>query len=421
MYFSKLDSRDVNPAHFVNRTPEVTWLTKNLEGYLDTGDARLGRAFRVTGTKGSGKTIFVRNVLKDLRQRYAKNTLFVEVDCRRGPGSREVFNKAAQGIVNELLALERAGAKIKPELIKAAQVLSTITRFSDVELKEVQEHLIQYKEAVGLSSRVALLSNLNANFGISLDRKEEQIKKLVGSIRLDEYRICCALREFFTDIRDQKLNVVLFVDNIDELDHDYRDPSRRRQIRQQAEWVLELRQAPVAMIACMRTYFADIARDIGNKLTLESIPDNVLFGILEQRIKVEPQEVQEEFQKNEVNSLAHMLAKAASTPLAYLEWFKFLSEQEAYDKQRRKKAVERFVRAEYAGVAFEVVEQVVRAFQSPERELDHAELMQACRNNEAEAAAVQDLQVVLPNDFWSPSRFSLDPSLHILFDHNNIR
>ena len=32
----------------------------------------------------------------------------------------------------------------------------------------------------------------------------------------------------------------------------------------------------------------------------------------------------------------------------------------------------------------------------------------------ADLAAIQDHQVVLPNDFWNPTRFTLDPSLHLL-------
>jgi len=414
VYFSKLDSRDTEPALFINRTPDVEWLKRNLEGYLGVTDARLGRAFRVTGAKGSGKTIFVRNVLKQLKGQHGGRTLFIEVDCRRCPGSREVFGAVAACAVSELIRLKGASASIKQELIDAANLLNTITRFTDAELREVHEHLTQYKAASGLSAKVALLSSLQANFGISLERSDKQIKQLTGSIRFDEYRLCAALRAFFDDVRDQGLNVVLFIDNIDELHHDYREAAQREKVRQQAEWVLELKQAKVALVACMRTYYADIARDIGNKLMLDPLPPNMLQGILERRVKDEPAPIREEYERADVKRLANRLAFAAPTPLAYIEWFKVLCEQDAFESSSQDKAIRRFVTAEYAGVPFDVLKSVVRAFPAPGEEIDVKALLDACGGRESELAAVQDRQVVLPNDFWNPTRFSLDPSLHIL-------
>jgi hypothetical protein len=414
MYFARLDSSDTDPDLFVDRTSDLGRLSSSVAGYLDVSKARIGRAFRVTGAKGSGKTIFVRNVLKKLRPKYAGSTLFLEVDCRRCPGSREVFGSVAQCSVNELIKLKSAGAAVKPELLATAQLLNAILRFTTVELKEAHEHVIQYKSALGLSAKTALLSNLEANFGISLERNEKQIKQLTGSILLDEYRLCLALRSFFEDVRDQGFNVVVFIDNIDELHHDYKDAAQREKIRHEAQWVLELRQAPIALVACMRTYYADVARDIRNKLALDPLPPNVLLGILERRIKDEPEDVRGFFARGEVQTLAHLLAGSAPTPLAYIEWFKVLAEQDAFDAQRRRKVIEQFVRAEYAGVPFEILEKVARSFPTPQHEVDRAVLLNACGNSESELAAVQDRQVVLPNDFWNPTRFTLDPSLHIL-------
>jgi len=414
MYFTKLDSRDTEPEIHVNRDADVTWLTSSLEGYLRAGDARLGRAFRVTGAKGSGKTIFVRSVLENLRRKHSANTIFLEVDCRRCPGSREVFGSIAHCAVMELKSLQRAGAKIEEPLIEAAQLLNVLTRFTDVELKQVHENLIQYKSAAQLGGKVSLLKTIEANFGISLERTEKQIKQLTGSIRLDEYRVCAALRAFLGDLRERGLSVVLFVDNIDELLHDYGDEEQRAKVKQQAGWVLELSQAPVAMIACMRTYFADIARHIGNKRHLDPVAPNVLSGIVERRMKDEPSDVQEQFEKAEVQGLLNMVTRSAPTPLACIEWFKMLCEEDAFDKQRRKKAIEAFVKAEYAGVPLDVLQRVVWAFPSPHDEIDRAALLSACKESESDLSAVQERQVVLPNDFWNPTRFALDPSLHIL-------
>ncbi len=178
--------------------------------------------------------------------------------------------------------------------------------------------------------------------------------------------------------------------------------------------MLELKQAPIALLACMRTYFSDIARDIGNKLTLPPLPANVLLGILERRIKDEPPSTREGFKGAGIKNLADKLAGLAPTPLAYLDWFKVLCEQDAFDAPRREKAIERYVRAEYASTPFPVIQAVARAFASPEQELDRDALKVACGGSDTDVAAIQDHQVVLPNDFWNPTRFTLDPSLYLL-------
>ncbi len=190
MYFAKLTSRDVDPEQFVNRSEEVEGLEKAVGGYLDVTDARLGRAFRVTGAKGSGKTIFARHVLRRLKARHGGNTLFLEVDCRRCPDSRAVFAVIAQKIIEELSSLKRAKAAIKDELFATAQVLSTITGFTSVELKVVHEHVTQYKAAAELSGQASFYTSLKSTFNISVERSKKQYDGLTGSVQFNEYKLC---------------------------------------------------------------------------------------------------------------------------------------------------------------------------------------------------------------------------------------
>lgn len=414
MYFARLDSGDVDPELFIDRSADVEWLERSLDGYLADSDGHAGRAFRVTGAKGSGKTIFAHHVLARVRERHHARTLFIEVDCRRCSDARTVFNVVAQKVVEGLAGLERRGAAIRRELLDTARVLNTITAFSSVELKVIHEHVTQFKAAAELAGQASFYSSLKSTFNISVERSRKQYEGLSGSVQFDEYRLCLLLREFFRDVRDQGLSLVLFIDNLDELHHTYRDPAQREHARRQADWVLELKQAPIALLACMRTYFAEIARDIRNKLTLPTLPANVLLGILERRMREEPASVVEDWERPEVQGLAHWLSPHAPTALAYLEWFKALCEQDAFDAPRRREAIEHYVRAEHAGTPFEVLAAVARAFPAPGREIDKAALLKACQGSEADLTAVQDHQVVLPNDFWNPTRFTLAPTLHLL-------
>lgn len=413
MYFTRLDSRQTDPRLFVNRKDDVDALVSVLEGHLRAEDIGSSFAARVTGEKGSGKTIFIKHVMEKLRVENPL-ALFLYVDCRLSGTSRRVFQRTAEEVVSGLGKLIRAGSPLRPELLAAAQVVNTLASFDDVEQKRVHENLTQYKAAAGLSVDAALLSYLKINLGVSLERSEKQIGQLTGTVRIDERRLAAMFAALFADIRREGIRIVVVVDNLDELQHDYRDPSQREIARQQAQWVLELKTSPVAFIACMRSYFADVARDIGNKWQLDRLPANVLLAILEKRMLDEPEDVQQRFASEEVRSLASMFASAAHTPLAYLDWFSFFCREKAFDKPRRQRALERFVMAEQAGLAFDLLEQMGRCFERYDRELDRGELLNACGNRESEVVAAIDTQAVLPNNFWSVTRYRLDPALHLL-------
>lgn len=415
MYFTQLDTGDIDPRLFVNRSDDVEWLASGLNGYLKGTELLTGRAFRVTGQKGSGKTIFAKHVLARIKREHGTKGVFIEADCRRCPDSRAVFQLLAQRTVEELFALKDAGVKaVSEELLATARVAAVITQFTSVEVKQIHEHITQHKKAGSLAIGRSLIDFLKITFDVAVQREKKTYESMAGTITFSEYHLCTVLRKLFEDIRAQGLFVVALVDNLDELHHDYRDPLPREHARQEAGWVLELKQAPIALIACMRTYFSEIARDFRAKRTLDPMPGNVLVGILEKRLLDEPEDVKREAAREEIKSLYHKLADIAATPLSYLDWVKALAEQEAFDKDLRTKAVRQYVRAEHATVPFDVIESIARVYDAVDHEIDKATLLEACRGSESDVALVQDGQVVLPNDFWNPTRFSLDPSLYLL-------
>ncbi len=410
--FTRLDSRSTDPRLFINRSHDVDTLAEQLDAHLSVDDPSTSMAIRITGEKGSGKTIFLRHVIQKVQAAYP-TALYVNVDCRMSGTSRRVLQRIADATVAELDRLLKAGTGMRPALVDAARAVSALATFDDVELKKAHEHIIQFKAAAGLSVDAALLGQLKSQLGVSFERSDRQISQLTGSIRIDERKLGSLLNALFHDIRREGINIVLIVDNLDEMRPDYRLPAQRDTAREEAMWVLELRQSPVLMIACMRTYFADVARDIGKKWHLDALPSNVLLAIAERRAKEEPSNVQTWFGSNEVNSLAHMLAGVAPTPLAYLDWLEFFCREKAFDKQRRAKAIQRFVEAEQTGLVFSVLEQLGREMDT-NHELDRDELLRACGGRESEIVAIIDAYAVLPNNLWNPTRYRLDPALFLL-------
>jgi hypothetical protein len=335
------------------------WLLAGLEAYLTERAIDRGRSFVVIGAKGSGKTIFARKVIESVRPKFLANTLFVEVDCRRQASSRAVFNVVAQSIVDELQKLSRAGVKIRPALLDAAKMLTAITRFTEVELKVAHEHTMQFKAAAGVSPKLGVLQKLEATFGVSLENVDKRVKTLTGKVTFDEAGLCAAIKELLADIRRENLGVLLFIDNIDELHHDYRDDATRRRVFQEAEWVIELAQAPVSMVACMRSYYSGVARAL-QKRALEPLPANYLKGVLERRIREEGPEVQRWFETPPAQALANEVAKHAPTPLACLQWFQWFAEEDAYAPKEMERTAERLLRAEYANVPIDTLRSIAR-------------------------------------------------------------
>jgi hypothetical protein len=418
MYFGLFNAMETDPGLFVNRSAECEWLSQSIQAWLARPkDATVKQSWCVHGSKGSGKTIFARKVLGDVQSsapQHLKTTLVLDVDCRRLNSSRAVYKEVAMRLVRELGRLKDSRVKVPEELVGLCQAFLALTRLEgNVEAQVAHENLVRFQAALG--GKTSMLRNvLEGSFGLTFESTQKKTQSLKGSLRFDDAGLCSALKAYFCDLRDAGFRVLLFLDNVDELQHEYRTDELREKTKEQAEWVLELADAPIATLVCMRSYFSGIARTIP-KRALPPLAGNHLVGILEKRIKLESKEIQKQFEgESGVRAGMHWLADRAPTPLAYLQWFQNLAERDAWDAEARKKAVREVIRSEYANVAYELIERVVSLFTVADSEVDREKLFVACEKNDADFALIQDRQVILPNDFWSPSRFTLDPLLYIL-------
>ncbi len=418
MYFGLFNAMETDPGLFVNRSSECQWLSQSIQAWLARPKtATVKQSWCVHGSKGSGKTIFAKKVLGDVQAsapQHLKNTLVLDVDCRRLNSSRAVYKEVAMRLVHELGRLKDARVKVPEELVGLCQAFLALTRLEgNVEAQVAHENLVRFQAALGAKTSM-LRSVLEGSFGLTFESTQKKTQTLKGSLRFDDAGLCSALKAYFCDLRDAGFRVLLFLDNVDELQHEYRTDELRGKTKEQAEWVLELADAPIATLVCMRSYFSGIARTIP-KRALPLLKGNHLVGILEKRILLESKDVQQEFMENPgMKATTHWLAERAPTPLAYLQWFQNFAEREAWAVEARKDAVREVIRSEYANVPYELIERVVGLFKSADSEVDSDRVLVACDKNEAGFALIQDRQVILPNDFWNPSRFTLDPLLYIL-------
>lgn len=415
MFFDRFDPSDVDPRHLVGRDRDRRWLQQCLTRYLQLHGEPTGRTVCVSGEKGVGKSILTRKVLDDLKAEFSSRTLFLTVDCRSCHERRGVLRAVANEVVRELAELRRASASIPAPLMAGAQLLRTVARFDDCELRMAHEQIFQYKAATEMAGGHALLSVLKLNFGLSMEYSEKQVKSLSGRVSFDDHGVAEALIALLRDVRAHGFDAVLYLDNIDELRHEYRDSEARDSVRRDVESVLELKSAPIALILNMRKYYTGVVpREISNTRVLRPLPPETLCSILDRRLEHERGELREALRRSPHADMVQRLAQAAPTALAFLRWVKFLYEEDMLHPERVDEGFEYFLESYYSNVEVGKLQAVAEAFPTPDASLDAAAVLEACGGNRAVFEQLQDRQVILPRDFWNPTQFTLDPELHFL-------
>jgi hypothetical protein len=417
MFLGRFDPSAIDPLFLVNRAEDLAWLTDAISMYLKdpSAKARGSLPFCILGEKGVGKTILTKAAVRKVRETFSDRAIFVEADCRHFPTARAVIDAIAKEVVAQLDELASGGVAVSDALMSTAQVLAEITRFEDVELKEVHQHLAQFKAATSLAGDHSLLRALKLDFKISLELSESTSRELTGKVRFDEMRLCRALGALFKDIRGSDVDVLLYLDNVDELAHHYAIPEAREKVRRDTETLLLLRDAPIIFIVNMRSYYSGILpREITNLRVLRRLGVPELNAILSKRLETERDEVKKAVTGEDQTKALAKIAAFAPTPLAFLRWFKFLFEADALSERGLAKGVTNFLETYYSALPVDVWRLVCDAFDKPETPIDRARLLTACGGNEAQLAQIIDRQGVLPKDFWQPATYyTLDPELYI--------
>jgi hypothetical protein len=418
MFLRRFDPFAIDPLFLVNREADFDWLFGTLSTYLTDPDpsARGRLSFCILGEKGVGKTILTRAALHRARQAYSDRALFLEVDCRLHRSAKQVIDAIAKVAVTALYEMKATGTAISNELLATAQVLATITRFEDAELRVIHQHLEQFKAAVNLKGEQALLKALTLSFQISLERSSSTTKELTGKVRFDEPRLCDALSSLFQDIRASGLDVVLYIDNMDELSHHYSTTEELQKARRDTEVLLALRAAPIIFVVNMRTYYSGILpREIANRRVLRNLPVADLLSLLEKRLGGEVPAVKQKIEETTAKTAIRRLASTAPTPLAFLNWFKAMFEEDALSVEAHAEGSARFVDTYYSTVPEAVWKVIADAFATPETYISRDALLGACGGNEALLRQAVDRQGVLPKDFWDPATYyTLDPELYLV-------
>ncbi|MGK0359366.1 MAG: Cdc6-like AAA superfamily ATPase [Bradymonadia bacterium] len=423
-FLDHFDPVDVSPALLVNRTKRLAWLTGKFSHYFNLPDTLdRGESVCVSGKKGIGKSILSRSVIQGLRATHSGQVIFVHVDCRACPkGWRQVFQHLCEQVVRELDDMSRSHDVPQP-LMATAGLLWELSKYDEVSLKKVHEQVSRFSTALKLGGRRSLLSALRLNLNIDIGMDDKKAKALTGVVNFDQLSLCQSLVALFKDIRECGLNALVYLDNIDELRHDYRDEDTLAQVMTDVKQVLELKRAPIGLLLNMRDYFTGILpRDISNFRNLRAMETEELVKILTLRLDRESLDTKALINAH-ANDAIDSLVRVAVTPLALLRWFRFLYEDEeawSLSPETLEAGLVRYVESVYAGVRVDHIRQVARVFDTPTGMASADEIKAACGEKHAVFDQLLERQVILPVDFWHPVYFTLDPELHFLHPSHGI-
>lgn len=419
MFLQRFDPASIDPLLLFNRQSDFDWLVDAISDYLSDPDPRARRAlsFCIFGEKGVGKTILTRAALWRTRQKFSDRAIFVEADCRQFHSTRDVINVIAAGVVKQLDEFRRHEPKsVSNELLATAQVLAAITRFENAQLKVIHQHLAQFKVATSLKGEQSLLSAIKLDFQISLELTTSTSQQLSGEVRFDEINLCKALIALFEDIRRNDIDVVLYIDNMDEISHQYRTDAERKKAEHETQTLLLLRNAPIVFVVNMRTYYSGILpREMTNRRILNRLSAKDLQRILDKRLEPTREEIKKAVQSAESQKVLTHLAGVAFTPLAYLTWFKSLFEAGMLSMEQLDEGITQYLEVYYGTLPANIWRDVARAFPDPKQPVNRETLLAACGGNEVTLRQVIERQGVLPKNFWDPQTYyTLDPELALI-------
>ncbi|EDM76091.1 hypothetical protein PPSIR1_41454 [Plesiocystis pacifica SIR-1] len=410
---TNLNPASLRPDEHVNRDREAQWLKSGLTAFLRAQSPLSGDAFCVLGDKGMGKSLLTRKVFDDLRRTHAATVLLLEVDCRPLRNQRHVYREIGRRLVDELGYRTSVPSALKA----AARSFGQLARFETLSLSEAHEQLIGNKIELGLESgEMRLFGWLRTRLNIGLERSSQVIRSLQGKVQVDGPQLQEALFALLHDIVTQtELRVVVHLDNLEELNHEAMlDESTRELVRADVEALLHLSEAPMALVLTMRTYYSSVlTRRIQRRQTLRPLGVEDHLEIFRRRAAMEPTDIQRALEDPSLDAGLSRLAAEARTPLAFLEWTRYLLEEGRLDEEEPLEVLRARLDSHYAQIA-PFIPKVASLFDSLEEVVPFEAIHRACDGRDVTVRQLQELQVILPRNYWDPQDFLLDPQLGFL-------
>jgi hypothetical protein len=403
----------VEPNLLVNRDALRRSLADAISDWLGDPEAAPGASWTVLGDKGVGKTILTRAVLADVKSRHSADVLIVEADCRQADGWRVVVSAVARGLRKELEDMHPLFPGGLAAWIQLVDLLDRATGWGATSARVVRTHTAKLTGTLKVSSR--FLDAFNADLSLGGEVGGAVTEDL--PLNLDATRLTDWLVKLLDDLlRATGLRVVLFLDNVDELDHEYDTAEKRDRVRGQLKGLIPLHHARAAVVVNLRSYMSGIlGREMVDRELVEALDAEHRLAVLDRRLAGESAENQRILAEPRERAFRAALAAVAPTPLALLTWYRVLMRHDALTADRWGAARAQFLKVQFGSIPEDAMAQLLSLFPTPGASID---LKALGALEPALLAQAQATQALLPCDFWNPVAYTLDPLLQVAHPGN---
>ena len=411
IYFQNLQWTETDPVHLVDRDAERERLYRPLKAFVTAPpDPRRSLSMAVVGDKGVGKSIVTLAVLKRLREEHGGQVVTINVDCRRRRGWREVLAGIAEKLRDDLYELQTIHVQLPAYAIDGASLLRDLGYLDEAKEERLAEYTRSYSSQGRLGGAIELRRLFEIELGIDLKVSETHRRAVVGTRLLDDGRVSRLLIALLADLARDGLRVVVFIDNLDELEHNYTTEAERDHVRQEVEGLLTLSDAPIALILNARTYFAGALNRVNNApLRLKPLPPAMLREVVTRRMEYEPPDHQRLMAAPEVEEELRWLCEVSVSPLELLFHVNHRAQAGTLRPDARAEGVREEMESCFAPFTLDQIERVIRVFNTGP--IQSRVALEEALGREYLVKEAMKQQLILPVNFWAPNEFTLDPRL----------
>lgn len=295
---------------FADRQNDLQDLIATIDGFVQ-GPGAEGRIL-LHGARGLGKSMLARRALHTICER-RRGLLYAEADCARlSTGPEAVLRQIARSLTAAVEQRPSSGR----DVLHAAQILSRIAISTKVKAKEVRTW--QQNLKIGVSATSKLLNTVAFEFGLARAagksrEVEETFERNVDTTFLGEL-----LADFLTDCRREDLEVLLFVDNLDQAAYAERQ-EEVRQVMDLARLLLTLRHAVVVMTLRQEFVSRDLPKYESLTMALPGMDPAGLRMVAERRMDEASPQRQQALKEAGFETLIEYLSGWTDNPWGFLK------------------------------------------------------------------------------------------------------
>ncbi len=406
-------STSTDPELFVNRADDVAELKLLLRGMLKDNDPDEPTGVLVKGDSGVGKSIFSRNVVRDLKTELSNRLVVLEVDGGNLNGVRGLLKRLSKVTLEEITSLN------EPELLRQARALNEIADYGKITSGQISQ--VTSGAAVGGEVGASFWGLLTSKVTSSLTGSESTSRTEGFEIPVTDDYLSELVNLLMRQMQQSGYQVLIFLDNLDRIvKTDSKDEADAL-----AAFIKELMNfSSCVLLLNLRTQFAHHTTDRRGLQTmaLEGLSKEALLDILNKRLTDYglTEEDKKKLDAVGFGPISELLAELTGNALAYLRWLDFWLTRTANKQENLAQDFKKYIRNNYAGVPLTWLSQAV-------------EILKQARASGVEYASLNSLQpeqvaqlerasAIEPDDLMTEPikrRYRLAHALDFLLDPQN--